>query len=165
MAKTKVTMPDDLKSKCAAVIHTATTAAAAAGIIPIPMADTIPITGAQMTMIMGLAKVFDIPMTQAAAQSILGGTMASQAGRTIFSNIIKGIPGVGTVVGGVISVGTSVALTETLGWIVAEDFYKQSIGLGSDSPLEGAKDAYTGFSDFAKSVNTSQSKKKHFSVF
>ena len=30
MAKTKVTMPDDLKSKCAAVIHTATTAAAAA---------------------------------------------------------------------------------------------------------------------------------------
>lgn len=46
MAKTKVTMPDDLKSKCAAVIHTATTAAAAAGIIPIPMADTIPITAA-----------------------------------------------------------------------------------------------------------------------
>ena len=81
MAKPKVTMPDDLKSKCAAVIHTATTAAAAAGVIPIPMADTIPITGAQMTMIMGLAKVFDIPMTQAAAQSILGGTMASQAGR------------------------------------------------------------------------------------
>lgn len=154
MAKTKVTMPDDLKSKCAAVIHTATTAAAAAGVIPIPMADTIPITGAQMTMIMGLAKVFDIPMTQAAAQSILGGTMASQAGRAIFSNIIKGIPGVGTVVGGVISAGTSVALTETLGWIVAEDFYKQSIGLGSDSPLEGAKDAYTGFSDFADSVNS-----------
>lgn len=118
-----------------------------------------------MTMIMGLAKVFDIPMTQAAAQSILGGTMASQAGRAIFSNIIKGIPGVGTVVGGVISAGTSVALTETLGWIVAEDFYKQSIGLGSDSPLEGAKDAYTGFSDFAKSVNTSQSKKKHFGGF
>ena len=55
MAKPKVTMPDDLKSKCAAVIHTATTAAAAAGVIPIPMADTIPITGAQMTMIMGLA--------------------------------------------------------------------------------------------------------------
>ena len=109
MAKPKVTMPDDLKSKCAAVIHTATTAAAAAGVIPIPMADTIPITGAQMTMIMGLAKVFDIPMTQAAAQSILGGTMASQAGRAIFSNIIKGIPGVGTVVGGVISAGTSVA--------------------------------------------------------
>lgn len=107
------------------------------GVIPIPMADTIPITGAQMTMIMGLAKVFDIPMTQAAAQSIL--RYDGQSGGSQFSNIIKGIPGVGTVVGGVISAGTSVALTETLGWIVAEDFYKQSIGLGSDSPLEAQK--------------------------
>ena len=165
MAKTKVTMPDDLKSKCAAVIHTATTAAAAAGIIPIPMADTIPITAAQITMIIGLGRIFDISLSETAAKSILGGTMASQTGRAVFSGIIKGIPGVGTVVGGVISAGTSVALTETLGWIVAEDFYKQSIGLGSDSPLEGAKDAYTGFSDFAKSVNTSQSKKKHFGAF
>lgn len=154
MAKPKVTMPDDLKSKCAAVIHTATTAAAAAGVIPIPMADTIPITGAQMTMIMGLAKVFDIPMTQAAAQSILGGTMASQAGRTIFSNIIKGIPGVGTVVGGVISVGTSVALTETLGWIVAEDFYKKSLDPTAESVLDTANTVMNGFNDFTGSVNS-----------
>ena len=154
MAKTKVTMPDDLKSKCAAVIHTATTAAAAAGVIPIPMADTIPITGAQMTMIMGLAKVFDIPMTQAAAQSILGGTMASQAGRAIFSNIIKGIPGVGTVVGGVISVGTSVALTETLGWIVAEDFYKKSLDPTAESVLDTANTVMNGFNDFTGNVNS-----------
>ena len=66
MAKPKVTMPDDLKSKCAAVIHTATTAAAAAGIIPIPMADTIPITAAQITMIIGLgiSSIFLFPKRQ-----------------------------------------------------------------------------------------------------
>ena len=64
MAKPKVTMPDDLKSKCAAVIHTATTAAAAAGIIPIPMADTIPITAAQITMIIGLGHIFDISLSE-----------------------------------------------------------------------------------------------------
>ena len=93
MAKTKVTMPDDLKSKCAAVIHTATTAAAAAGIIPIPMADTIPITAAQITMIIGLGHIFDISLSETAAKSILGGTMASQTGRAVFSGIIKGIPG------------------------------------------------------------------------
>ena len=69
MAKTKVTMPDDLKSKCAAVIHTATTAAAAAGIIPIPMADTIPITAAQITMIIGLGHIFDISLSETAAKS------------------------------------------------------------------------------------------------
>ena len=71
MAKTKVTMPDDLKSKCAAVIHTATTAAAAAGVIPIPMADTIPITAAQITMIIGLGHIFDISLSETAAKSIL----------------------------------------------------------------------------------------------
>ena len=83
MAKPKTTMPDEFKSKCAAVIHTATTAAAAAGVIPIPMADTIPITAAQITMIIGLGRVFDISLSEAAAKSILGGTMASQTGRAI----------------------------------------------------------------------------------
>lgn len=74
MAKPKTTMPDELKSKCAAVIHTATTAAAAAGVIPIPMADTIPITAAQVTMIIGLGRVFDISLSETAAKSILGGS-------------------------------------------------------------------------------------------
>lgn len=52
-------MPDDLKSKCAAVIHTATTAAAAA-CYP-DSYDTIPSPVLKMTMIMGSLKVFDIP--------------------------------------------------------------------------------------------------------
>ena len=149
MAKTKVTMPDDLKSKCAAVIHTATTAAAAAGIIPIPMADTIPIT-----MIIGLGHIFDISLSETAAKSILGGTMASQTGRAVFSGIIKGIPGVGSVVGGVISAGTSVALTETLGWIVAEDFYKKSLDPTAESVLDTANTVMNGFNDFTGSVNS-----------
>lgn len=154
MAKPKVTMPDDLKSKCAAVIHTATTAAAAAGIIPIPMADTIPITTAQITMIIGLGHIFDISLSETAAKSILGGTMASQTGRAVFSGIIKGIPGVGTVVGGVISAGTSVALTETLGWIVAEDFYKKSLDPTAESVLDTANTVMNGFNDFTGSVNS-----------
>lgn len=178
MAKPKTTMPDELKNKCAAVIHTATTAAAAAGVIPIPMADTIPITAAQITMIIGLGRVFDISLSEAAAKSILGGTMASQTGRAIFSGIIKGIPGVGTVVGGVISAGTSIALTETLGWIVAEDFYKKSLDPDAESILDTADTVINGFGNFAGSVNSSASastvsastvstkaKKKRFGVF
>ena len=155
MAKPKTTMPDELKSKCAAVIHTATTAAAAAGVIPIPMADTIPITAAQVTMIIGLGRVFDISLSETAAKSILGGTMASQTGRAIFSGIIKGIPGVGTVVGGVISAGTSIALTEPLGWIVADDFYKKSLDPNAESILDTADTVINGFGDFAGTVNSS----------
>ena len=116
MAKPKTTMPDELKSKCAAVIHTATTAAAAAGVIP--------------------------------------------------------IPGVGTVVGGVISAGTSIALTETLGWIVADDFYKKSLDPNAESILDTADTVINGFGDFAGTVNSSartstasvKPKKKRFGV-
>lgn len=53
------------------VIHSAT-ASAAAGAIPIPMSDAIPITAAQIGMIIALGKEFDITLSDAAAKSILG---------------------------------------------------------------------------------------------
>ena len=109
---------------------------------------------AQNDMIIGLGHIFDISLSETAAKSILGGTMASQTGRAVFSGIIKGIPGVGTVVGGVISAGTSVALTETLGWIVAEDFYKKSLDPTAESVLDTANTVMNGFNDFTGSVNS-----------
>ena len=41
MNKSKVRMPKELEKKCHIAIHTATTAAAAAGAIPIPMSDAV----------------------------------------------------------------------------------------------------------------------------
>lgn len=49
--KSKVKMPKDVEAKCHAAIHTATVAAGAAGAIPFTLADTIPITAAQVTMV------------------------------------------------------------------------------------------------------------------
>ena len=57
MNKSKVRMPKELEKKCHIAIHTATTAAAAAGAIPIPMSDAIPITAAQIAMIISLGKI------------------------------------------------------------------------------------------------------------
>ena len=101
--------------------------------------------------------------------------MASQAGRAIFSNIIKGIPGVGTVVGGAISAGTSITLTETLGWIVADDFYHKSLDPDAESILDTTNTVLNDFGDFAGSVNSSAKssaastasvkKKKRFGIF
>lgn len=76
-------------------------------------------------------------------------------------------------VGGAISAGTSIALTETLGWIVAEDFYKKSLDPDAESILDTADTVINGFGDFAGSVNSSASastvstkaKKKRFGVF
>lgn len=128
MSKSKVHMPKELKKRCQVAIHSAATASAAAGAIPIPMSDAIPITAAQIAMIIKLGKEFDITLSDAAAKSILGVGVTQQAGRAIASNLLKAIPGVGTVVGGAIGASTAAALTEALGWIIADDFYRISQG-------------------------------------
>lgn len=92
------------------------------------MSDAVPITAAQIGMIIALGKIFDITLSQAAAKSILGVGLTQQAGRTVASNILKAIPGVGTIVGGAVGATTAAALTEALGWIVADDFYRMSQG-------------------------------------
>ena len=124
MSKSKVHMPKELEKKCHIAIHAATTAAAAAGAIPLPMADAGPITAAQIGMIVSLGKIFDITITQATAKSIAGIVMAQKTGRFLFTNILKSIPGAGTVAGGIVGASTAVALTEALGWIVADDFFR-----------------------------------------
>lgn len=138
MKKSKVHMPKELEKKCHAAIHIATTASAAAGAIPIPMSDAIPITAAQIGMIISLGKAFDITLSEAAAKSIMGVTLAQQAGRTVASGIIKMIPGVGTIVGGIVGASTAAALTEALGWIIADDFYRMSQGKDPENIVETA---------------------------
>ena len=131
MGKSKVHMPKELEKKCHIAIHSATTAAAAAGAIPIPMSDAIPITAAQVAMIISLG--------QSAAKSIASVVVTQQAGHAIFANILKCIPG-GGVAGAVVGATTAATLTEALGWIVADDFYRMSNGEEPENIVETAKD-------------------------
>ena len=140
MGKSKVQMPKELEKKCKIAIHTATTAAAAAGAIPIPMSDALPITAAQIGMIVSLGKIFGITLSQAAAKSIAGVALTQQAGRALVANLLKAIPGAGTILGSVISASTAVALTEALGWIVADDFFRLYNGEEPENIVETAGD-------------------------
>ena len=140
MGKSKVQMPKELEKKCKIAIHTATTAAAAAGAIPIPMSDAIPITAAQIGMIVSVGKIFGITLSQAAAKSIAGVALTQQAGRALVANLLKAIPGAGTILGSVISASTAVALTEALGWIVADDFFRLYNGEEPENIVETAGD-------------------------
>lgn len=124
MAKSKVKMDPVVKNKCQIAIHTATAAAAAAGALPIPMSDAIPITTAQIVMVVAIGKAFGVSISQTVAKSLIGLTIAQQAGRAVVSNILKAVPGVGTVAGGVIGATTAAALTEALGWLIADDFQR-----------------------------------------
>lgn len=105
-------------TKCNIAIHTATAASAAAGVIPIPLADAIPITAAQVTMVIALGKIFDVKLTESAAKGLIGAAASTFVGR----NLVKLIPFVGWVVSSAVAAG----VTEAIGWTIAVDFAKDA---------------------------------------
>lgn len=148
MSKSKVHMPKNLEKKCHTAIHSAATAAGAAGAIPIPMSDAVPITATQITMIIALGKVFGVSLSGSVAKSIAGVAVTQHAGRAIASNILKAIPGVNATIGSIVGASTAVALTETLGWLVADDFFRMANGEEPQDIVDAAADIKGSFSGF-----------------
>ena len=58
------------------------------------------------------------------------------------------IPGAGSVAGGIVGATTAGALTETLGWIIADDFYRMSQGEEPENIIGVADDLKSAFSGF-----------------
>ena len=125
---TKIDMPKTLKKECHKIIHTAAAAAATAtAITAIPVADTIAITAAQIAMVVSLGKVFGITISNSVAKSILGCKLAQEVGRNLSASILKAIPVVNVTIGPIVNSSIAFSLTEAMGWIVADDFYRISI--------------------------------------
>lgn len=89
------------------------------GATPIPFADAFILVPMQTTMLAHITVIFGLPFDKAFIGTILsaifgaGGMAAS--GRFIVTNLIKLIPGAGTVLGGAIAASTAAALTLGLG--------------------------------------------------
>lgn len=113
-------MLDTRDEKCHAIIHSASVAAGAfgAGLAQIPFADTVPITGIQIGMIIGIAEVFNIDLAEGAAKALLVGFASSTVGRNVAGLIVGWIPGIGNA----IKAGTAGALTEAIGWAAVAHF-------------------------------------------
>ncbi|MBR4733654.1 MAG: hypothetical protein IK081_12890 [Lachnospiraceae bacterium] len=111
-------MTEDQKLKCKTAIHTASVASGVAGAIPIPMADAIPISAAQITMVIALGKIFGQELTDAVAKGIIGAAASTFVGR----NLVKLIPVAGSIVSATVAAG----VTEAIGWIAAVDFAKNA---------------------------------------
>ena len=115
-------MTESQKTKCQYIIHSAATAAGAIGLSPIPGSDIGPITAVQAGMLIGLAKVFGISLSEAAAKQAATAFLVGNLGKMIASSLSKLIPVLGSTVCATVAVG----LTEALGWETAEDFAKQA---------------------------------------
>lgn len=101
----------------------------AVGFTPIPFADSPILVAMQTTMLGHITLIFGLPFTRGFAGALLstiaGSGSMTLIGRAIVSNLLKVIPGVGTVMGGVISGSTAAGLTLALGlaYIESLKFY------------------------------------------
>ena len=88
------------------------------GFTPIPFSDAVVLSGMQMTLIAKITNIFGFPNSRALYQTIItsiaGTSTATLIGRSLVSNILKFIPGAGTVAGGMISGTVASSLTTAL---------------------------------------------------
>jgi uncharacterized protein (DUF697 family) len=118
-------MNEEQRIRCHAVIHSASTAAAAvgAGLAQIPVADNAVIVPIQVTMVVALGNIFNQHVTDSVANGMILGSAASLVGRTISQFFVCWIP----VVGNAINATTAAIITEAIGWSIADKFDKDGI--------------------------------------
>lgn len=109
-----------------AAIHTASVAAAGVSASPIPFSDSALLIPIQTTMIAAIYKVYDEEITDGIIAGALKATATSAIGKGVVGNLFKLIPGIGSIVGGVVNAGVAVSLTEAIGFGVANGFENQT---------------------------------------
>ena len=114
----------DTIKKSEMAVKMAVAAAAATGVIPIPFADAPLLVGEQVAMMGAIAKIFEIDIREDGLKTLavatLGVSGATIVGRTVVSGILKIIPGLGLLVGGVLSGVAAGAITYAIGMAFIE---------------------------------------------
>ncbi len=133
-------------------VATATAAAFGEGFSPIPFADCALLIPTQIAMIASITAIYGIDINKsiitAFISSALGTGGATIAGKTIASNLLKLVPGAGTIVGGTISGATAGVITTALGEayiLLMEAVYKGELkasDLGTDNGRRMLKDLF-----------------------
>lgn len=110
---------EEKKKYCHSIVATAALAAAGEGAAPIPFADSALLIPTQVGMIAGITVAFGFDVNKSILTALVSSTIGSGGatilGKTVVSNILKMIPGAGTIVGGAISAGTAGVITTALG--------------------------------------------------
>ena len=107
------------KLRAQAAVATAALAAAGEGAAPLPFADCAMMIPTQLGMIASITVIFGFNVSKSIITALLSSTIGSGGatvlGKTVVSNILKLIPGAGSILGGAISAGTAGVITAALG--------------------------------------------------
>jgi len=101
-------------------------ASAAAGLLPIPLADVSAIAAVQLKMVHSLSKIYGVPFSRQWTKSLLAaltGSVASDGiGRVGLGSLLKMVPGIGHVAGMLALPAVAWVATSTLGQIFTQHF-------------------------------------------
>lgn len=101
------------------IVAGAAASAATAGAAPIPFSDAVVIVPIQVGMLAGITATFGLSFNDgflsSLVASVVTGAGATMTGRAIVGGLLKLIPGVGSIAGGLISAATAAAITTAFG--------------------------------------------------
>lgn len=110
------------------------------GASPIPFSDSLILIPMQTAMLANITVIFGLPFDRAfmstVVSAVVGAGGMAAVGKTFVGNLLKMIPGVGTVAGGVIAGSTAATLTMALGlsYIEVLKVYLKAKVQGQDIP-------------------------------
>lgn len=109
----------ELNEKAENAVAVAVAATATTGAVPIPFADAPFLIAEQVTLMATICGIYGIDIDKDGlkmlATTAISAGGAAIVGKTIATNLLKLIPGAGSVVGGVISAGTAGVVTLAMG--------------------------------------------------
>ena len=148
---------DQKKRHAQKVVATTTLAATGVGAAPIPFSDCVALVPVQLSMIATITVIFGFDINKSILTIFLSSTIgaggATVLGKTIVTNLIKFIPGAGTVVGGAISAGTAGVITAALGEAyirIMELIFKGEMSIDDLSTKKGKEEMATLFKNELK---------------
>lgn len=134
------------KKRAQFAVATATATAFGEGFAPIPFADSALLIPTQVAMIASITAIYGLDINKsiitAFVSSALGTGGATIAGKTIAANLLKLVPGAGTILGGTISGATAGIITTALGEayiLLMEAIYKGELKASELGTPEGKK--------------------------
>jgi len=107
-----------LKKEADSITKRRTLYAAGAGLLPFPVVDAAIILGIQITMIRSISQLYHVEFKENLVKSIIGSLIGSIG----TASVIKAIPGVGSIWGGLTASATAAAATYGLGKVFTQHF-------------------------------------------
>lgn len=113
------------------------------GFTPVPFADAPVLASSQVAMIAKITSIFGVSVNKGMITSVVsaaaGVSGAVYTGRALVSNLLKFVPGAGTVVGGLISGTTAALITSALAYAYINVMIKVATHEYNEKPMDDSE--------------------------